>query len=206
QSPLAEQLQAEASLRLRGTPTNLVLLGRINITQGQLTFFGNKYTISQGSVSFFNPVKMEPILNIDLQTRARGIDVTLTISGLMNKLNVTYRSDPPLQFSDIVALLATGRAPSSDPSIAARESGAAQSWQQMGASALIGQAIANPVAGRLQRFFGVSRIKIDPLLTGFDSSPQARLTLEQQITPDITFTYITNLTRSNPQVVRMEWS
>ena len=169
-------------------------------------FFGNKYTISQGSVSFFNPVKMEPILNIDLQTRARGIDVTLTVSGPMNKLNVTYRSDPPLQFSDIVALLATGRAPSSDPSIAARESGAAQSWQQMGPSAIVGQAIANPVNGRLQRLFGVSRIKIDPLLTGFDNTPQARLTLEQQITPDVTFTYITNLTRSNPQVVRMEWS
>lgn len=206
QSALAEQLQAEASLRLRGTPTNPVLLGRINITQGQLTFFGNKYTINQGSVSFLNPVKMEPILNIDLQTHARGVDVTLTIAGPVNKLNVSYRSDPPLQFSEIVALLATGRAPASDPSLAARESGPAQTWQQMGASALVGQAIANPVAGRLQRFFGVSRIKIDPLLTGFDNNPQARLTLEQQVTPDITFTYITNLTRSNPQVIRIEWS
>jgi len=77
----------------------------------------------------------------------------------------------------------------------------------MGASALVGQAIANPVAGRLQRFFGVSSIKIDPqFLTGVDSSPQARLTIEQQITPDITFTYITNITHPNPQVIRVEWS
>jgi len=75
----------------------------------------------------------------------------------------------------------------------------------MGASALVGQALANPVAGRLQRFFGVSRIKIDPQLTGV-VSPQARLTLEQQITPDITFTYITNITRSNPQIIRIEWA
>src|SRR5207302_7131387 len=164
QSALAQQIQAEASLRLRGSPSNPVLLGRINITEGELTFFGNKYTINQGSISFFNPVKVEPILNVDLQTRARGVDVTLTISGPMSKLNVSYRSDPPLQFSEIVALLATGRAPSSDPSLAARASGTAQNWQQMGASALVGQAIANPVAGRLQRFFGVSRIKIDPQL------------------------------------------
>jgi translocation and assembly module TamB len=206
QSALAQQIQAEASLRLRGSPSNPVLLGRINITQGELTFFGNKYTINQGSVSFFNPVKIEPILNVDLQTRARGVDVTLTISGPMSKLNVSYRSDPPLQFSEIVALLATGRAPSSDPSLAARASGTAQNWQQMGASALVGQAIANPVAGRLQRFFGVSKIKIDPQLAGVDSNPQARLTIEQQVTPDITFTYITNITRSNPQVVRVEWS
>jgi translocation and assembly module TamB len=123
----------------------------------------------------------------------------------MNKLNVTYRSDPPLQFSDIVALLATGRAPASDVSLTARQSASAQGWQQLGASALVGQALANPVSGRLQRFFGVSRIKIDPQLTGIEN-PQARLTLEQQVTPDITFTYITNVTRSNPQVVRIEWS
>jgi translocation and assembly module TamB len=123
----------------------------------------------------------------------------------MNKLNVTYRSDPPLQFSDIVALLATGRAPLSDPSLAARETGAAQSWQQMGASALVGQAIANPLSGRLERFFGISKIKIDPTLTGL-TNPQARLTIEQQVTPDITFTYITNVAQANPQVIRVEWS
>ena len=205
QSALAQQLQAEANLRLRGTATNPVLLGRINITQGQMTFFGNQYTIQQGSVSFFNAVKLEPVLNIDLGTKARGIDVTITISGPLNKLNVSYRSDPPMQFSDIVALLATGRAPSTDLSAAARQSGAVMSWQQVGASAIVGEALANPVSGRLQRFFGISRIKIDPTLTGLEN-PQARLTIEQQVTPDITFTYITNVNQANPQVIRVEWA
>jgi translocation and assembly module TamB len=205
QSELAQQIQAEANLRLRGTVANPALLGRVNVTEGQLILFGNKYTIGQGSISFFNPVKIEPIVNLDLQTKARGVDVTITISGPMNKLNVTYRSDPPLQFADIVALLATGRAPTTDPTLAARETGAAQSWQQMGASAIVSQAVANPVSGRLQRFFGVSKIKIDPTLTGI-SNPQARLTIEQQVTPDITFTYITYLTQSNPQVIQVEWS
>ncbi|MGI8991189.1 MAG: translocation/assembly module TamB domain-containing protein [Bryobacteraceae bacterium] len=205
QAAQAEGLQAEANLRLRGTVSNPVLLGRVNITQGDLTFFGNKYVITQGSISFFNPVKLEPILNIDLETRARGVDVTLTVSGTPSKLNVTYRSDPPLQFSDIVALLATGRAPA-DPSIAARQTGPPQTWQQMGASALVGQAIANPVAGRLQRFFGVSKLKIDPLVAGVGGRSQTRLTIEQQVTPDITFTYITDVSSTNPQIVRVEWA
>jgi translocation and assembly module TamB len=205
QSELAQQIQAEANLRLRGTVANPALLGRVNITEGRLTMFGNKYTIGQGTISFFNPVKIEPIVNMDLQTKARGVDVTITISGPMNKLNVTYRSDPPLQFSDIVALLATGRAPTTDPTLAARETGAAQSWQQMGASAIVSEALANPTSGPLQRFFGVSKIKIDPTLTGI-TNPQARLSIEQQVTPDITFTYITYLTQSNPQVIQVEWA
>jgi translocation and assembly module TamB len=206
ESGLTESLEGDANLRLRGTISNPVLLGRVNITQGQLTFFGNTYTINQGSVSFFNPVKMEPILNIDLETTARGVDVTITVSGPITKLNVSYRSDPPLQFSEIVALLATGRTPN-DATLAARQPTAPQQgWQQMGASALVGQAIANPVAGRLQRFFGVSKLKIDPTISGFSGSPQAKLTLEQQVTPDITFTYITDVANAQEQVIRIEWA
>jgi translocation and assembly module TamB len=206
QTSLAQGLQADANLRLRGTLSNPVLLGRVNVNQGDLVFFGNKYTINDGTISFFNPVKLEPILDISLETRARGVDVTINVTGPITKLNVGYRSDPPLQFSDLVALLATGRTPE-NPTIAARDPGTTQTWQEMGASALLGQAIANPLASRLQRFFGVSKIKIDPLLTGVGGNAQARLTFEQNITPDLTFTYITNVasTTGSAQVIRVEW-
>jgi translocation and assembly module TamB len=206
QSSLAQDLQVEANLRLRGTFSNPALLGRVNLTQGQIVFFGTRYTINQGSISFFNPIRVEPVFDIDLETKARGIDITLAVTGPLNKLNLTPLSDPPLQFNEIVALLATGRTPTNDPAQLSQQAAAPQSWQQMGASALLGQAIASPVAGRLQRFFGVSKLRIDPSLPGVESSPQARLTLEQQVTSDITFTYITNVTSSNPQVIRVEWA
>jgi len=206
QSTLTQDVQMEANLRLRGNVSNPALLGRINMTQGRVFFFGTKYNLSQGTIAFYNPVKVEPILNLDLDTRARGIDITITVSGPLTKLSLTPRSDPPLQFSEIVALLATGRAPTSDPTLLARQSSTPQSWQQMGASALLGQAIAAPVAGRLQRFFGVSNLRIDPTLPSAINTSQARLTLEQQVTPDVTFTYITDVTSSNPQVVRVEWA
>jgi translocation and assembly module TamB len=205
QTSVAQSIQADAKLTLRGTVTNPAVLGRINITQGELVFFGNKYTINQGSVSFFNPTKIDPIVNFDLETKARGVDVILTVSGPMTKLNLSYRSDPPLQFSDIVALLATGRTPI-DPTLGLRDTGQSQGFQQLGASALLGQAIANPVAGRLQRFFGVSRIKIDPQLTGITGSPEARLTIEQQVNPEILFTYITDVSSTSTQLIRVEWA
>jgi len=206
ETSLTENLQAEANLRLRGTASNPALIGRINITQGQMVFFGTKFTINQGSIAFYNPLRVEPVLDVDLETKARGVDIMLTVSGPLDKLNLTPRSDPPLQFSEIVALLATGRDPTSDPALLAAQSTTPQTWQQMGASALLGQAIASPVAGRLQRFFGVSNLRIDPMSPGVENNPQARLTLEQQVTPDLIFTYITNVTTSNPQVVQVEWA
>ncbi|MGD0666085.1 MAG: translocation/assembly module TamB domain-containing protein [Bryobacteraceae bacterium] len=206
QSALTQDIQVEANLRLRGTYASPAVLGRVNITHGQVLFFGTRYSISQGSISFFNPVNVEPVLNIDLGTKVRGIQVTLNVSGPLSKLNLTPSSDPPLQFSEIVALLATGRTPTDEASLSSSENTAAPAWQQSAGSALLGQAISSPVTGRLQRFFGVSRLRIDPTLPGTEFNPQARLTLEQQVTPDITFTYITDVTTSNPQVVSVEWA
>lgn len=205
ESSLAQGIAADASLRLRGTPSNPALLGRIHISQGQLLFFGTKYTIDQGSISFYNPVKIDPIVDIDLETKARGIDITLAVTGPLNRLNVTPRSDPPLQFNEIVALLATGESPSTDPNILALQSVNPQPFQQS-ASALLGQVISSPVSGRLQRFFGISKVRIDPSFPGVTNNPLARLTIEQQVTPDVTFTYITNVSNANPQVVSVEWA
>lgn len=206
ETTLTRDIQAEAELRLRGTPYRPVLLGRLAVTQGEINFLGNRYFINRGEISFVNPVRLEPVVNLDLETRIRGVDVTLTLSGAPTKLSVTYRSDPPLQTNEIIALLAVGRAPSSDPTLAARQAELDQTWAQVGASTLVGQALQSQVAGRLQRFFGVSRIKIDPKLTGVENNPQAQLTLEQQISKDITFTYITNLAKSQQQAVRVEWN
>ena len=170
---------------MRGTPSKPVLLGRISSTQGELNFFGSKYNVARGEISFVNPARLEPVVNLDLETRIRGIDVTVNLAGPLNKLNMTYRSDPPLQLQELMALLTVGRAPSTNPSVAVRQFDSGLDWQQVGASTLLGQALATPITGRLQRFFGVSRIKISK---------------------DITFTYITNLNKGQQQIVGLQWN
>ena len=115
QTSLTSDLQAETDLRVRGTAAKPALLGRIVVNQGDVQFFGNKYTINRGEIGFFNPVKIEPVLDMDLETRVRGVLVTINFTGPLNKLNVSYRSDPPLQSTEIVALLAVGRHPERIP-------------------------------------------------------------------------------------------
>ena len=36
--------------------------------------------------------------------------------------------------------------------------------------------------------------------------PTARLTLQQQVTPEITFTYTQDLSQSNSEILRVEWA
>ncbi|MCU0246368.1 MAG: translocation/assembly module TamB, partial [Bryobacter sp.] len=204
---LTRNVQADLDLRLRGTPSNPALLGRASITQGELTFFGTRYDISRAEINFFNPTRIEPVINMDLETRLRGVLVTVTFSGPLNRLNLSYRSDPPLQSNDILALLTVGRSPDSTQPVIAPSTTTVQNstFLQGSGAGLISSAAMSAVTGRMQRFFGVSRVRIDPLLTGIDRTPQARLTVEQQVSSDIIVTYITNLNRTQQQIVSVEW-
>jgi len=207
QTNVAKDVEVNADLWLRGDDARPVLLGRVLLNQGQVNFFGTQYAINSGQILFVNATKVEPTMNLSLETRVRGVSVTLHISGPMDKLNMSYTSDPPLPFSDVLALLTTGREPGqlsgTTPTASAL---VGQSYQQGGASALLSQAIGSPLTGRLQRFFGVSRIQINPLVTGLTTSnAAAQITLQQNITNNITFTYISDLSRAQAQTIQMEW-
>ncbi|MBV6434261.1 MAG: hypothetical protein IANPNBLG_04506 [Bryobacteraceae bacterium] len=206
ETSLTRGLQTEVELRVRGSPSKPVILGTVSVTQGELNFFGTTYHITRGTVSFFNAARIEPVLDLDLETSVRAITVSMNISGPIDKPNITYRSDPPLQPSDIIALLAVGRTPVSSTTVATpTNAGGSTNTFFAGTDTLLGQALSSSVSGRLQRFFGVSRVKIDPQLTGVESTPQARLTIEQQISRDITLTYVTNLTGTLQQLVQLQW-
>lgn len=161
--------------------------------------------MNRGVISFYDASTIQPVIDIDLETIAQGVDVNLTVSGPMDDLKLTYRSDPPLRFEDIIALLAAGKTPP-DPTIAVNQPVAPdQSAMQMGESALLGAAVANPVTTRLQRVFGVSQLTVAPTFVSGAALPQARVTLQQQVTQNVTFTYSQDLSQTNAELVRIEW-
>jgi len=201
----ANRLDILTNLTVRGTAANPGVLGRVVVTDGELVFFGNTYTVNTGTINFYNPNSIQPVLNFSLETLAQGVDVTLEVRGPMDNLQLSYRSDPPLSFEQIVQLLATNTTPA-DPNIAAQQPPAPQqSFTQMGESAILGQAIADPLASRVQRVFGLSQFKIDPSIAGSNGQPSARVTLQQKIANNITFTYITDVTETNDEIIKVEW-
>jgi len=202
---LSRDVEAEVDLHMRGTPERPILLGTVSANQGDIRVFGSRYTINRGEVSFLNTARIEPVLDVDLQTQARGINVDITISGTLNRLNITYRSDPPLQPRDIIALLTVGRTPQESSNVQTAQVNTDVPALQSGANSVLGQAVA-PSSSRLSKLFGITNIKIDPLVQGITNTPQSRLTLEQQVSRSITVTYITNLEQTSEQIFRLEWS
>ncbi len=201
------RLSGNVDLRLRGTAARPVVLGRVNLLEGMIFFNGTKYRMERGDVTLTNPVRIEPTLDVELSARVRDYDITLGFHGSMNKLTPSYRSDPPLSSTDIISLLALGRTAEESANPAMMGTSQYQPTVSESAStALIGQALNATVSSRVQRLFGVSRLKIDPNVGGALNAGLARVTVEQQVSNKLTLTYITNLNQSAQQIIQFEYN
>jgi len=199
-------LEAEANLRVRGTAEHPILLGHIHVLSGELYFHDSKYKVARGDLNFSNPFRLDPVINVEATTTIQQYEITLNFSGQASKMSLSYRSDPPLPANDIITLLAMGQTSSE----AALRTGGTQSGG-LGASALLSEAISSQLGGRVERLFGITRFRVDPGLAGVATSSSgqnaaARVTVEQQVTPNLTVTYVSNVSSTQQQVIQVEYN
>ncbi len=201
------RLSGNADLRVRGTAERPAILGRVEVLEGEISFNGNKYNLERGDVTFANPAKTQPIIDLQATTRVRDYDITVQFRGdasAPNGLKVTWQSEPQLPEADVIALLALGR--TREESAAAGSSGSFLGGDA--SSLLINQALNTTVNSRLQRLFGASRVKVDPQGLASETSvvrgPQ--VTVEQEVANNLTLTYSTNVSVSNQQIIQVEYN
>ncbi|MGA2076286.1 MAG: translocation/assembly module TamB domain-containing protein [Terriglobia bacterium] len=203
------RLTADVDVRVQGSLANPVDLGEVHFLDGEAVVRGNRFTLTRGDLNMTNPLRTQSTLDLEAQTRVQQYDLTVDVSGPPGRLKMTYRSDPPLPTEEVFSLLALGYAPQQQQG---STSGLVSSFaagnptQSVGESALLSQALSTQVGGRIQRLFGVSRIQIDPNvgLPGFNNGE--RITIEQQVTKDLTLTYITNTASSQYQIIQFEYA
>ena len=105
------RLSGNADLRVRGTADRPAILGRVEVLEGDISFNGNKYRLERGDVTFANPAKTQPIIDLQATTRVRDYDITVQFRGdasVANGLKVTWQSEPQLPEAYVIALLALG--------------------------------------------------------------------------------------------------
>jgi translocation and assembly module TamB len=202
-------LEAESNLRVRGTADHPILLGHIHVLSGDLYFRDNHYKVNRGDLNFANPFRIDPVINFEAATTIQQYEITLNFTGQASKMNLSYRSDPPLPGNDIITLLALGQ-PTTESTIRAGGTGQAGATGP-GASALLSEAISSQLGGRVERLFGITRFRVDPGLasvasTGAGQNVAARVTVEQQVTRDLTVTYTSNVSSTQQQVIQIEYN
>jgi translocation and assembly module TamB len=195
------KLAGDVDLRVRGTVATPTLLGRVNITQGSAMIAGTRYELQRGAISFTNPVRIEPVIDLTATAHVEDYDITLSLLGPPSRLAVNYRSDPPLPEGDVLSLLALGHSANQERLYTQQQQ---QALSSQSTDALLGGALNATVSNRIQKLFGAGSVKVDPNYLGPLGSSTSRITVQEQVGRSVTLTYATDVNTTGQQLLQAE--
>jgi translocation and assembly module TamB len=190
-------IAGSANLTAQGTAANPVLLGRILLTSGEVFTLGKRFEIQSGTISFSNPVRTDPVVNLQVKTTIESYNITASIIGPVDQLKTTYTSDPALPTGDIINLLAFGQTTAESASNSSSSSSATAE------SAVASQA-GGQVASQVQKLTGISQLTLNPL-AGSNSNPGSQVAIQQRVSGNILLTFSTDITNSQNQSVQIQY-
>jgi translocation and assembly module TamB len=196
------KLAGTVNLTVRGTIAAPTVLGRIQVTDGSATFAGTTYELQRGDIYFSNPVRIDPVVDIDATAHVENYDITVGVHGTASNFKPTYRSEPPLSEADVFNLLALGRTQEEAQLYQEQQ---VQQGTDPTTSALLGGALNASVSSRVSKLFGASSVKIDPAFVGTLGNSSARITVEQQLSQQLSVTFATNVNESAQQLIQVQY-
>jgi translocation and assembly module TamB len=197
------KLAGDVDLFVRGTAEDPSVLGHISITEGDATFAGTHYVLQHGDIYFTNPVKIEPTIDLEASAHVEDYDVIIGLHGTADKLEPTFRSEPPLSEQDIFSLLALGRTQEEQAIYSEQQS---QAGVNSTADSILGGALNATISSRINKLFGGGSVKIDPSYVSGSGNSTARITVQQQISKNGTVMYATNVNSTAEQLISGQYN
>jgi translocation and assembly module TamB len=186
-------LEGQANLRVIGTASNPVIVGRADLTSGEIFFMKRRYQLERGIINFTNTDRTTPDVNLLITTTINQYNLSLTIVGPIDKLRTSYVSDPPLPPVDVINLIARGQTTEETTPTS------------LGANSILAQGLASQVGSQISKLAGISSLTIDPLIGGDNRNPSARIAIQQRVTRDFIFTFSTDVTSAQREVIQLEY-
>ncbi len=192
-------LGGTANLQLRGTAADPVLLGRVNLNNGDIILNGNRFVLNGGTIQFVNPSETQPVLNVSLTTSIQQYNIDLRFQGPVDKMRTQYTSDPALPEADIINLLAFGQT--------TEASNASATPADQAAESLVASQVSSQLTSRVSKIAGISQLSINPVLAGSSSAgpPGANITIQQRVTGNLFVTFSTNVASTQSQTIQGQY-
>jgi len=201
------KLHGDVDLSVQGTLANPVLFGRVELEPGgTLVYSDNEYELERGLLTFNNPYRIDPVIDFVARTQVRSYDISLSLSGTLDRLSAKFSSDEGLADLEVLALLATGQELQGTGRLQAPgERSDADGGSNVGASTFLAGQAASLVSERVGSLFGFDRFRIDPLAGTTGAIGGVRLTVGKRISKNLLITYSSNPAASEEYLVRAEW-
>lgn len=203
------RIASSANLELRGTFDQPVLSGDLEIDRGgEVLLLGKRYAVTQGTIYFDNPAKIEPSYDLELETRVRVPGETYRISANIRGTGINldsppvFSSDPPLSNEDIYALLISDIPPGQDQEL--RQARGDTRTQEQFIRELAAQQLAGPISSQVNQTveralginFSITPTLIDPNLQSSRPEPGAHMRVTRRLSPRLFLTYSRSMSSS----------
>jgi translocation and assembly module TamB len=200
QNQLAD-VEARVEVDLKGTVAEPSLTGHIEASGGTLNFQGNRYTVTRGNIDFIDPLRIQPVIDIEAEAQVRDYTVVLSITGRGDSPKLSLHSEPPLSELEIVSLIAGGRTREEQKVLSGNAPTSEQLFQK-GAGNILADLLQQRVGNRL----GVigRGVRIEPFQVGASNNPSTRITLSQQV-GNFSVTYSQDVSSNRQQVITVEY-
>jgi translocation and assembly module TamB len=179
--------------------------GHVEASGGTLSFHGKRYTVTRGNVDFVDPLKIEPVVDVQAETDIRDYRVILAVSGKGDKLRIDTRSDPPLPQIEVINLIAGGI---SREELAERGTNVTQEQLFKGSAAsILSDIVQQRLGGSAIQRLGLGSVRIgpDPSILSSRNQTTIRVTITEQVSKDLTVTYSRELSADKQEIVQIEY-
>jgi translocation and assembly module TamB len=190
-------LGGTANLRIAGTAAQPVILGRVNLTGGDLIFNGKRYVLEAGTMDFVNPAETQANVNLTATTTIQQFNIHVQFQGPVDRLHTSYTSDPSLPPSDIINLLAFGKT--------TEGSAANPAPGNLGAVSTLAGQVSSQVTSRVEQIAGISHLSLDPLLGCNQQTPGSCITVQQRVTAQIYVTFQTDVNAIQNETIQVQY-
>jgi translocation and assembly module TamB len=188
-------INGSANLQLRGTAAQPVILGRVNLNNGDVILNGTRFLLAGGTIEFVNPSQTEPVVNLAVNTSIQQYSINLRFNGPIEQMRTNYSSDPSLPAADIINLLAFGKTTEADANNPATPANQA-------AESAIASQVSSQVTSRVSKIAGISQLSINPVLaSGSNQGLGANITIQQRVTGNLFVTFSSNVGSTQSQTI-----
>ena len=153
-SGMGLEAEWQTDMRVTGTATNPVVVGKLQIVRGTYSFAGRRFELAEdGAVTFDGGPFTNPQLSLSASTTVEGVSATINIGGRAQRPEINFTSTPALAQDEVLSrLLFGGSITSLSPAQAIQLAAALNSLRGSGGG-------LNPL-GKLRSVSGIDRLRV----------------------------------------------
>ncbi|UCE66694.1 MAG: translocation/assembly module TamB domain-containing protein [Candidatus Zixiibacteriota bacterium] len=204
-------IRMKAELGIIGTPVRPNISGLVRVEEGYLIYLDRRFKNEEGNLYLSDPLKLNPDIMLHAKTQvteyqrtvAQKYVIHIKVEGDLENLRPDIYSEPPLDKSDIIALLTLGATRSSLTGREEAQSGGVKNALVERAAGLTSNRISGFISDKVGSMFGFDEFTVEGNLFRFDDSWGPRLVASRRISKRVELTYSTTVGHLNDQGVRL---